>query len=352
MRDGISVLAELVDRIESGEVRVENASLRRAEGSGLDVDLSVHIPDDAGTDTRARGATAGEETASTPDATAGEPEDSSGASGATTPADPPAFGARSVSIGASLGGDHALARNEGADAPGDEAGADAPGGEADADAPGDAAGEGTSDDEPVECRVEGCEETFATEHGMKIHATKAHRGADGSGPSPHRDPERLREVYETHETFDEMTAALDVDVTAQTVRRSMMSLGIHDPDGTAAGGAPAETSTDEEADDGPPVEAVLPPDVDAGVLVTAVQDASTLFQVQRAMGVEREEAQTLLAELDLLDLVTGRVATEDERDASREEIERRIVEAAAGGSAGDGADEGVDERADPPVGAE
>jgi hypothetical protein len=82
---------------------------------------------------------------------------------------------------------------------------------------------------------------------------------------------------------------------------------------------------------------VLPDQVDADVLLTAILEASTLFQVQRAMGKEREEVQALLAEFGLLDLVTGRVATEAEREVSREEIERRIVDRASDAGEGIGA---------------
>jgi len=46
---------------------------------------------------------------------------------------------------------------------------------------------------------------------------------------PYRDPTRLQEVYDEYETFAEMTEALDVDVTPQTVRRYMIKHDIHTP---------------------------------------------------------------------------------------------------------------------------
>jgi len=56
------------------------------------------------------------------------------------------------------------------------------------------------------------------------------RHQDSIDSKPHyQDPERLEAVYETNETFDEMKEALDVDVTAQTVRNYMIKHGIHDP---------------------------------------------------------------------------------------------------------------------------
>ena len=55
--------------------------------------------------------------------------------------------------------------------------------------------------------------------------------ADGGSVThpPYRDPDRLQEVYETCDTFAEMTEALDVDVTPQTVRRYTIKHGIHEP---------------------------------------------------------------------------------------------------------------------------
>ncbi|MFB6129997.1 MAG: hypothetical protein ABEJ28_04145 [Salinigranum sp.] len=51
----------------------------------------------------------------------------------------------------------------------------------------------------------------------------------GGDLPPHMDPDRLAEVYETYDTFAEMTEALDTDVTAQTVRHHMIKHGIHEP---------------------------------------------------------------------------------------------------------------------------
>ncbi|WP_137285787.1 hypothetical protein [Halorussus salinisoli] len=64
-------------------------------------------------------------------------------------------------------------------------------------------------------------------------------GSDAENP-PYRDPERLQEVYEEYDTFDEMTDALDVDVTSQTVRRYMIKHDIHTP-ASETGSHAAET---------------------------------------------------------------------------------------------------------------
>lgn len=45
----------------------------------------------------------------------------------------------------------------------------------------------------------------------------------------YRDREKLASVYEQYDTFPEMTEALGVDVTPQTVRRYMIQFGIHEP---------------------------------------------------------------------------------------------------------------------------
>jgi hypothetical protein len=72
-----------------------------------------------------------------------------------------------------------------------------------------------------------------TEDAVDVEASDCGSDADdraaGDGRPPHHDPERLREVYEAHDTFAEMTDALGVDVTAQTVRHHMIKHGIHEP---------------------------------------------------------------------------------------------------------------------------
>ncbi|MFD1588837.1 hypothetical protein ACFR9U_17810 [Halorientalis brevis] len=93
-----------------------------------------------------------------------------------------------------------------------------------------------SDDGAVVCPEPGCDATFESEPGMKIHRTKIHlreqSGDDSSTATPaYRDPEALEEVYEAHDSFPAMREALDVDVSAQTIRRHMIQHGIHDPSG-------------------------------------------------------------------------------------------------------------------------
>lgn len=54
---------------------------------------------------------------------------------------------------------------------------------------------------------------------------------DTHGELPeYQDPERLAAVYDEDATFEEMRRKLDVDVTAQTVRKYMIKHGIHEPE--------------------------------------------------------------------------------------------------------------------------
>jgi len=72
----------------------------------------------------------------------------------------------------------------------------------------------------------------------------------------------------------------------------------------------------------------LPDGADLDELKRAVQSSRTVYEVSRSLGIERERTRRLLDELDLLDLVTGRIAREDEVTA--EEVDRRVERAAPG----------------------
>ncbi|MFC7229886.1 hypothetical protein N0B31_20975 [Salinirubellus salinus] len=159
---------------------------------------------------------------------------------------------------------------------------------------------------------------------------------------PFRDRELLAEVYETHDTFAEMTEALGMDVTAETVRRYMVDHGIHQPNSYDTGGddeersesdqtAEAESVTDPEPDadpePSPPVVADgigLPDDVTVERLIETVKRSNTIYEVRQDIGIEHDDALEMLRELNLLDLVVGRLATEAERDISRDEIVGRL----------------------------
>jgi hypothetical protein len=264
---------------------------------------------------------------------------------------------------------------------------------------------------------------------------------------PHRNPDRLREVYDPDATFREMTEALGVDVTPQAVRNQMIQHGVHEPksygiagyslsesddaaaDATTDGGsepsesshqsvddqrdresdgrdadggvrstdsterpadspadgrresetvdddgaadpetdaeatgesesdapvegdseaddaaeaedadadAETETAVDEAREDEPDAATTdlpeRPPgyehlDVTVAEVCDAVHDARTLYEVERTLDLDRETVRGLLSDLDLIDLVTGRMATCDHRAASPAEIRNRAQDA-------------------------
>lgn len=158
---------------------------------------------------------------------------------------------------------------------------------------------------------------------------------------PFRDRELLQEVYDTCDTFSEMPAALGMDVTAETVRRYMIRQGIHEPksyntssgDGDDQHDATGESDDREDAasesDDLEPQAVLadgigLPEDVTIDTIVDAVQQSNTIYEVKQGIGIEREDALEMLKELNLLEFVAGRLATEAEREVSRDQILERL----------------------------
>lgn len=80
--------------------------------------------------------------------------------------------------------------------------------------------------------------TLSVEESQKGYApsstsvgTTSERASSNAVPA-YKDPDALRDVYERYDTFPEMTEALGVDVTSETVRRHMVEYGIHDPSDT------------------------------------------------------------------------------------------------------------------------
>jgi hypothetical protein len=276
---------------------------------------------------------------------------------------------------------------EGAASDGDSARTNASaGGSADHDASSDAGTTATEGDSGgmVRCRNDDCEETFETERGMKIHFTKTHLEGAGTDDDADDDrpayanPAKLRRVYEKHDTFEEMTEALDVEVSPATVRRHMIKYGIYDPAADAADGDRSGTSTSgtpdrrssgrrpddryrtavagggpaddpgqdpddagrDHDDDADPVESIrellarrddsrvplpdddeLPDGITVPNVVDAVVASRTVHQVATHLETNRETAREVLERADLLDLVEGRLDAE----TSREERERKVA---------------------------
>lgn len=184
--------------------------------------------------------------------------------------------------------------------------------------------------------------------------------SDAAEVPAHRDPEKLQAVYEAHDTFEAMKEALDTDVTAQTVRRNMIKHGIHDPearrstqddapetapsdtdgtdadDSTNSSGSTADKSTAAEEPEAPASETPLTDGIDLPTETTlddikhAVSTAKTVHDVQRQLEISRDRTRRLLRELNLLDLVSGRIV--EDQPVTREEINRRIERAAPPGA--------------------
>jgi hypothetical protein len=197
---------------------------------------------------------------------------------------------------------------------------------------------------------------------------------------PYEDTPYLQRLYDRCDNFTEMQRHIDMDVSAETVRRYMIDAGVHEPasyatgdDGDADGGAvdessPTEAETDEtdadedEADttagDDAGDEAVEPADpaspgdaddpmrdlrhdqlVADGLglpshvrledLADAVAESVTVYQVQKRLDLDRAQTQRLLEELDLLDLVLRHVANYPDRATAREQIAARIRQKSA-----------------------
>lgn len=161
-----------------------------------------------------------------------------------------------------------------------------------------------------------------------VTAADGEIGGDERIPA-YKDPDRLAAVYEEHESFPELREALGGDVSAQTVRRHMIDHGIHVPESanTVEEPPPDEPGSDDGATtiaDGIGLpEGVLLHDVKATVL-----EARTMDDVESSLDIDRDRAKRLLSELNLIDLVGGRLADEADRPGTAEEIDRRIREAA------------------------
>jgi hypothetical protein len=170
---------------------------------------------------------------------------------------------------------------------------------------------------------------------------------DDSVP-PYEDTPYLRRLYETCDTFVEMSEKIPMDVASETVRRYMIDAGVHDPASydtspasKSAGSPDADGSAADDAADpasAPTMEAVeaaveeqvvadgvgLPDGLAVTDVADAVVESATLFEVQRRLELDREPTQELLDQLDLLDLVLHRVSEGPKRQVSHEEVTARI----------------------------
>ncbi|WP_458209817.1 hypothetical protein [Haladaptatus sp. NG-SE-30] len=169
------------------------------------------------------------------------------------------------------------------------------------------------------------------------------------GVPAYKDPEALQTVYKNYETFPQMTKALDVDVTSETVRRYMMKHGIHNPKDEKNKRKSTGSDTDDAIDSeregitaskknketnygGESVAKVLASmdqddttevvrtdgigilkDLTLREFVDVINQSRTVSEVKQRLETDYDDTRRLLTELDLLKFVTGRLsATQDD----------------------------------------
>lgn len=207
---------------------------------------------------------------------------------------------------------------------------------------------------------------LGTESAIDPEIARALEDARNEERPPYDDAEYLRCLYESFETFAAMADVLEMDVAAETVRRYMIDAGVHDPvsydvadaEKTAeraesvvdSSGQPSANGSESPADDADadsepartdgtadPVDAIpekrlvadgigLPDGIEVEGLIDAIESSMTLYDVSRALELERDRTRDLLERLDLIDLVVRRVyaSRTPEQGPSRAEIAERI----------------------------
>ena len=161
-----------------------------------------------------------------------------------------------------------------------------------------------------------------------------------SGNPAYKDPDALRTVYEKYDTFSEMTEALGVDVTSETVRRYMVEYDIHDPtadedhrptddgeNGTDETESEADGRRESEIADVELAEAFTSADEDeteekraadglgvpgnstVGELTTILEESRTVYEVAQRLDTDYDSTRRLLTDFDLLDLVKSRLSS-------------------------------------------
>jgi hypothetical protein len=207
---------------------------------------------------------------------------------------------------------------------------------------------------------------------------------------PYEDTAYLRRLYETCDTFTQMSDAIAMEVSSETVRRYMITADIHDPEsydlveetGTgddseliagsdteteadgrddlagatesersddpedASGGVEESTetsgsadapvrpeTTDDPLDELPDEQLVtdgsgLPGDTEVTDVAEAVVESMTVYEVQQYLGLKRGETQEMLKGLNLIDLTMRRLSEQPERKVSYDQVVTRICQCA------------------------
>jgi hypothetical protein len=153
---------------------------------------------------------------------------------------------------------------------------------------------------------------------------------------PYEDTDYLEALYEACDTFQQMSERIEMEVSAETVRRYMIEAGIHDPE-TYETRRREQNDEEETESSGPddPIETIpddqlltdgigLPPDVTITDVADAVVDSRSAHEVTRKLGLTEEETRRLLRQLNLLDLVLHRVGGDAGQEATYEAVAARI----------------------------
>jgi hypothetical protein len=149
----------------------------------------------------------------------------------------------------------------------------------------------------------------------------------------------LERLYETCETFTEMSRQIDMDVSSETVRRYMIEAGVHEPTpydtdadatGEATGGSVDDPTGPTDTGGLPRDEELiadgigLPDELDVADVVDAVVDAQCNYEVSQALDLDGDRSRELLQRLDLIDLVSYRLTDAPEVEPTYEEVTARI----------------------------
>jgi len=172
----------------------------------------------------------------------------------------------------------------------------------------------------------------------------------------YEDTDYLRLLYESCETFTEMSDHIEMDVAAETVRRYMIEADIHEP--SSYGDADQDSDSegteqsacvdepDVRADEPGPAESQstqetvpdeqlltdgigLPEGITVADIVETVADATAVYEVQRSLDLDHGQTRELLQQLNLLELMLHRIDGPGQ-DASKDDVVRRIQQCTVG----------------------
>ncbi|WP_089385167.1 prolipoprotein diacylglyceryl transferase [Halorubrum vacuolatum] len=191
---------------------------------------------------------------------------------------------------------------------------------------------------------------------------------------PYEDTDYLQRLYELCDSFTQMSRRIDMDVSSETVRRYMIQADIHEPNtyDTSSGSTSSENegpeqpsaetpdqsseetpeqpsagtaeepsekptdrssatqrdapfTADETLDDRSLADHVdLPDGLEMEDVVDAVIESMTVHEATRRLDLDRKQTRDLLADLDLLDLVSRPLSKAPEEPINYETVAGRI----------------------------